>query len=88
MRPFSFGGTNPDYFNRVAQVPENRRHHLNELLINRAPGREGKEEINMFMSEGTGVQFAAVAYNAYVLAIEAGVGKEIPTDWLLQDIRD
>lgn len=87
-RPFSFGGTNPDYFSRVAQVPENRRHHLNDLLLNRLRGREGEKEINMFMSEGTGVQFAAVAYKAYVLARQAGAGKEIPTDWFLQDIRD
>jgi alanine dehydrogenase len=87
-RPFSLGGTNPDYFDRVAQVPENRRHHLNDILLNRVYGREGEKEINMFMSEGTGVQFAAVAYRAYMLAKQVGAGKEIPTDWFLQDIRD
>ncbi len=35
-----------------------------------------------------GAQFFAVAGRAYELAKARGLGHEIPTDWLLQDIRD
>ena len=35
-----------------------------------------------------GAQFFSVAGRVYELAREKGLGKEIPTDWLLQDIRD
>jgi hypothetical protein len=35
-----------------------------------------------------GAQFFAVAGKVYELAKERGLGKEIPTEWFLQDIRD
>jgi len=35
-----------------------------------------------------GLQFAAVAGKVYQLARERGLGREIPTEWFLQDIRD
>ncbi len=35
-----------------------------------------------------GAQFHAVAGRAYELARAAGMGREIPTEWFLQDIRD
>ena len=35
-----------------------------------------------------GAQFFAVAGRVYELAKEKGLGREIPTEWLLQDIRD
>jgi hypothetical protein len=36
---------------------------------------------------GHGVQFAAMGYCAYCACKEKGLGKEIPTDWFLQDIK-
>ena len=33
-------------------------------------------------------QFHAVAGKVYELAKQAGLGREIPTEWFLQDIRD
>ena len=35
-----------------------------------------------------GVQFFAVAGRAYELAKARGLGHDLPTEWLLQDIRD
>ena len=35
-----------------------------------------------------GAQFYAVAGRVYELAKEKGLGREIPADWFLQDIRD
>ena len=35
-----------------------------------------------------GAQFHAVAGKVYELAKRAGLGREIPTEWFLQDIRD
>jgi hypothetical protein len=35
-----------------------------------------------------GAQFHAVAGRVYELARERGKGREIPTEWFLQDIRD
>ena len=35
-----------------------------------------------------GAQFFAVAGRAYELAKSKGLGRELPTEWLLQDIRD
>ncbi len=35
-----------------------------------------------------GAQFHAVAGRAYEAARAAGLGREIPTQWLLQEIRD
>jgi hypothetical protein len=35
-----------------------------------------------------GTQFHAVAGKVYELAKQAGLGREIPTEWFLQDIRD
>jgi len=35
-----------------------------------------------------GLQFSAVAGWVYELARKKGIGREIPTDWFVQDIRD
>lgn len=59
-----------------------------DLLIGRARGRTGDKQITFFFNNiGTAVQFAALGYLAYRSAKEKGLGKEIPTDWFLQDIK-
>jgi len=87
-RPLSWGGSNPQHMSTVRLVPEKKRHHLTDVLVGRAPARESEKELNMFESEGTGVQFAAVAHRVYSLARERGLGQELPLEWFLQDIRD
>ncbi len=36
------------------------------------------------VSSGLGIQFAAVGYAAYRAAREAGVGRELPTEWFTE----
>jgi hypothetical protein len=46
------------------------------------------QQITFFLNNvGTGVQFAAIGYCAYAGAKEKRLGREIPTDWFLQDIK-
>jgi alanine dehydrogenase len=52
-------------------------------------GRVSRDQIT-FSERGNlqGAQFFAVAGLVYEKAVEAGMGREIPTEWFLQDIRD
>jgi alanine dehydrogenase len=62
---------------------------LVDLMVGRATGRTSPEDITFFINSGTqGLQFAAVAGKVYQLAKERGLGRTIPTEWFLQDIRD
>jgi ornithine cyclodeaminase/alanine dehydrogenase-like protein (mu-crystallin family) len=62
---------------------------LEDLLTERAPGRESDDQIT-FSERGNiqGAQFWAVAGKVYEAAKVAGLGHELPTEWFLQDIRD
>jgi ornithine cyclodeaminase/alanine dehydrogenase-like protein (mu-crystallin family) len=62
---------------------------LAELAAGRKPGRANASQIT-YSERGNlqGAQFHAVAGRVYEAARAAGLGREIPTDWLLQDIRD
>jgi alanine dehydrogenase len=63
--------------------------HFMDLKAGKVPGRTGPKQITFFINAGTqGLQFAACAGKIVQLAREKGVGREIPTEWLLQDIRD
>jgi len=63
--------------------------HLVDLLAGRAQGRTSPQQITFFINSGTqGLQFAAVGGRVVQLAREKGVGRELPTEWFLQDIRD
>ncbi|MBI3061188.1 MAG: ornithine cyclodeaminase family protein [Deltaproteobacteria bacterium] len=70
-------------------VAEERAVLLAELLSGKKKGRTSPRQIT-YSERGNiqGAQFFAVAGKAYELAREKGLGKEIPTEWLLQDIRD
>jgi alanine dehydrogenase len=59
-----------------------------DVLAGKVPGRTNNQQITFFLNNvGTGVQFAAIGYCAYKAAKEKGLGREIPTDWFLQDIK-
>ncbi len=62
---------------------------LPDLLADASLGRSSDHQIT-FSERGNiqGAQFFAVAGRTYELARERGLGHEIPTEWLLQDIRD
>jgi ornithine cyclodeaminase/alanine dehydrogenase-like protein (mu-crystallin family) len=70
-------------------ITEDRAVYLEELLTGKKQGRTSPAQIT-YSERGNiqGAQFFAVAGKVYELARASGLGREIPTDWLLQDIRD
>jgi alanine dehydrogenase len=66
-------------------VDESRMAELTELLTGAAPGRQSDEESTCFLNySGIGYQFTLVGGLAYQKALEAGLGREMPTDWFTQ----
>ncbi len=63
--------------------------YLAELLDGKKKGRASAAQVT-WSERGNlqGAQFHAVAARAYEAARAAGLGREIPTEWLLQEIRD
>ena len=62
---------------------------LGELLAGEVQGRRSEEDINLFANNtGTGNQFAAAGAIVYQKARERGVGREIPTDWLMTSVKE
>jgi alanine dehydrogenase len=60
-----------------------------DMRSGKVPGRSSPKQTTFFINSGTqGLQFAACAGKAYRLAKEKGLGRELPTEWFLQDIRD
>ncbi len=60
---------------------------LAELVNGQHPGRTKKDSISCFCNNvGLGLQFAAVGSEVLARAREARVGREIPTDWFLEDV--
>jgi alanine dehydrogenase len=66
-----------------------RRVTLADLVSGKVTGRTSPDQIT-YSERGNlqGAQFHAVAGKVYELAKRAGLGREIPTEWFLQDIRD
>jgi ornithine cyclodeaminase/alanine dehydrogenase-like protein (mu-crystallin family) len=69
-------------------LPE-KRVTLADLVSGKAKGRTSRAQIT-YSERGNlqGAQFFAVAGKVFELAKQAGLGREIPTEWLLQDIRN
>lgn len=69
-----FGGNYPDFC---------------DLVYGRAEGRSSNEQITFYHNMGNqGLQFASVGGVVLRKARELGVGRALPTDWFVQDIRD
>jgi ornithine cyclodeaminase/alanine dehydrogenase-like protein (mu-crystallin family) len=66
-----------------------RRVTLADVVSGKVKGRTSPDQIT-YSERGNlqGAQFHAVAGKVYELAKGAGLGREIPTEWFLQDIRD
>jgi alanine dehydrogenase len=60
-----------------------------DVLAGRSAGRSRADQVT-YSERGNiqGAQFYAVAGAVYEAAIKSGKGREIPTEWFLQDIRD
>lgn len=62
---------------------------LTDLMMGRVPGRVSPKQVTFFDNQGSqGLQFAAVGGRVYQLAHEAGIGRDLPTEWFTQNIRD
>ncbi|MBI4333920.1 MAG: ornithine cyclodeaminase family protein [Chloroflexi bacterium] len=82
----------PDEVARIPVIESRGRGRfptLVDLLTGQAKGRTNPSQITYFSNGGTqGLQFVAVATAAYELARARGLGRQIPREWLVQDIRD
>ena len=60
---------------------------ITQLVNGQHPGRVKEDAISCFCNNvGLGLQFAAVGSEVLARAREARVGREIPTDWFLEDV--
>ncbi len=60
-----------------------------DLVAGKGGTRQSVDDITLYLNGGNqGLQFAAVGSVVYQKAREAGLGRELPTQWFLQDIRD
>ena len=82
----------------LARIPEVQREggfdkrklvSFKNLLNGQDPGRRDAEEIlAVGGNQIQGIQFASVGGATYRLIKEKGLGRQFPTDWLLQDVRN
>ena len=88
VQKFGGEGRNRDRTILGVALPE-KRVTLADIMSGRAPGRTSDRQIT-WSERGNlqGAQFYAVAGKVYELVREARLGHELPTDLLLQDIRD
>ena len=70
-------------------VMDDRVVYFSDFLNGASKGRRSNDQIT-YSERGNlqGNQFHAVAGRVYELARKAGIGKDIPTEWFLQNIRD
>ena len=63
--------------------------YLGDLMSGTKSGRTSPDQVT-YSERGNlqGIQFYAVAGRVYDLARENGMGREIPTEWFTQDVRD
>jgi alanine dehydrogenase len=81
-----FGGDTPEFSDRGkgGDKPD-----FADLVTGNCPGRTSSDQITFYRNVGNqGLQFSSVGGWVYELAKQRKLGREIPTEWFLQDIRD
>jgi alanine dehydrogenase len=81
-----FGGDDPEFRDRGkgSDKPD-----FAGLVSGKTTGRTSPRQITFYRNVGNqGLQFSSVAQVVYQKVKEQGLGREIPTEWFLQDIRD
>jgi ornithine cyclodeaminase/alanine dehydrogenase-like protein (mu-crystallin family) len=57
------------------------------IMTGRHPGRTSDTQVTCFLNNlGMGYQFAAAGHVVYRKAREAGIGRELPTDWFTETV--
>ncbi|MBL4722067.1 MAG: ornithine cyclodeaminase family protein [Alphaproteobacteria bacterium] len=60
-----------------------------DLADGSAPGRQNDEQITYYYNSGfNGLQFAAVGGAVYEACVEQGLGRSLPLEWFLQDVKN
>jgi alanine dehydrogenase len=60
-----------------------------DLVTGKCKGRTSRGQVTFYRNVGNqGLQFSSVGGWVYSQALKMGKGREISTDWFLQDIRD
>ena len=81
-----FGGDSPEFTDRGkgGDKPD-----FADLVSGKCAGRTSRDQVTFYRNVGNqGLQFSSVGGFVYAQARKLGKGREIPTDWFLQDIRD
>jgi alanine dehydrogenase len=81
-----FGGDNPEFMDRGkgGDKPD-----FADLITGKSKGRTSRDQITFYRNVGNqGLQFSSVGGWVYEQARKAGKGRQFPTEWLLQDVRD
>lgn len=93
--PFlSYVAGTPEEIERIPKKPRRDEFFqqipvLTDYLSGKVQGRSKDDQVTFFHNHGTiGFQFAVLAAKVYALAKTSGVGKEFPTEWLLETVRD
>jgi ornithine cyclodeaminase/alanine dehydrogenase-like protein (mu-crystallin family) len=62
-------------------------HEIQDLLVGKTEGRTRPDQITVFNNNtGAGTQFAALGASVLKRARAMGLGREIPTEWFLEDV--
>jgi len=62
-------------------------HEIQDLVAGKVTGRTSPDQITLFNNNtGAGTQFAALGAVVLQKARALGLGKEIPTEWFLEDV--
>jgi alanine dehydrogenase len=81
-----FGGDSPEFMDRGkgGDKPD-----FTDLVTGKCKGRTSRDQVTFYRNVGNqGLQFSSVGGWVYQQAVKQKKGREIPTEWFLQDIRD
>jgi ornithine cyclodeaminase/alanine dehydrogenase-like protein (mu-crystallin family) len=81
-----FGGDSPEFMDRGkgGDKPD-----FADLVTGKCKGRTSRDQVTFYRNVGNqGLQFSSVGGWVYQQAVKQKKGREIPTEWFLQDIRD
>jgi ornithine cyclodeaminase/alanine dehydrogenase-like protein (mu-crystallin family) len=60
-----------------------------DVISGKAPGRTSREQISQYRPVGNwGLQFSSIGALVFRRAKEQGLGRKLPTEWFLQDIKN
>lgn len=80
------GGDSPEFMDRGrgGDKPE-----FADLVTGKCSGRTSRDQVTFYRNVGNqGVQFSSVGGWVYAQAVKYAKGRTIPTEWLLQSVRD